>query len=101
MTVKLQVQGEHTQVQFHVTQPQTRELLEQSMPRLRELLQQQGMQLADGQVSQGGGQQSQPQGQMAGNGDVSSAAVGEISAEELSTAAEPSLTSTSAIDYYA
>jgi flagellar hook-length control protein FliK len=101
MTVKLQVQGDHTQVQFHVTQPQTRDLLEHSMPRLRELLQQQGMQLADGQVSQGGGQQSQPQGQMSSNGDISSTAVGEISAEELSAAPEPSLTSTSAIDYYA
>ncbi|MFQ6370325.1 flagellar hook-length control protein FliK [Shewanella sp. YIC-542] len=100
MTVKLQVQGEHTQVQFHVTQTHTRELLEQSMPRLRDLLQQQGMQLADGQVSQGGGQQSHAR-QQAEQGGFGNGTSGEISGEETTVGAEPLLTSTSAIDYYA
>ena len=100
MTVKVQVQGEHTQVQFHVTQTHTKDLLEQSMPRLRDLLQQQGMQLADGQVSQGGGQQSHAQGNANSRGDVAVTS-GEISGEELTSSTEPTLTSTSAIDYYA
>ncbi|MDF0532980.1 flagellar hook-length control protein FliK [Shewanella sp. A32] len=100
MTVKVQVQGEHTQVQFHVTQTHTKDLLEQSMPRLRDLLQQQGMQLADGQVSQGGGQQSHAQGNANSRGDLGGTS-GEISGEELTSSTEPTLTSTSAIDYYA
>lgn len=39
MLVKVQVHGDQTQVQFHVTQSQTRDVVEQAIPRLRELLQ--------------------------------------------------------------
>lgn len=52
MKIKINMQGEHTQVQFQVTQVQTRDLLEQSLPRLKEMLEQQGFSLADGHVNQ-------------------------------------------------
>ena len=55
LTVKIQINGDQTQVQFHVTQSQTRELIEQAIPRLRDMLAQEGLQLTDSQVSQGGG----------------------------------------------
>lgn len=51
MMVKIQVQGDTTQVQFQVTQAQTRDLIEQALPRLKDMLAEQGMQLSDGQVS--------------------------------------------------
>tara|TARA_B100001094_G_C18196108_1_gene811124 strand:- start:3182 stop:5536 length:2355 start_codon:yes stop_codon:yes gene_type:complete len=50
--IRIQMQGEQTQVQFQVNQVQTRDLLEQSLARLRDLLHQQGFSLTDGQVSQ-------------------------------------------------
>ncbi|QIR13989.1 flagellar hook-length control protein FliK [Shewanella aestuarii] len=55
LTVKIQITGDQTQVQFQVAQSQTRDLVEQSIPRLREMLAQEGLQLADSHVSQGGG----------------------------------------------
>ncbi|UJF21298.1 flagellar hook-length control protein FliK [Shewanella sp. OMA3-2] len=55
LTVKIQINGDQTQVQFHVAQSQTRELIEQAIPRLRDMLAQEGLQLTDSQVSQGGG----------------------------------------------
>ncbi|WP_434940402.1 flagellar hook-length control protein FliK [Shewanella sp. HL-SH8] len=62
LTVKIQINGDQTQVQFHVTQSQTRELIEQAIPRLRDMLAQEGLQLTDSQVSQGGGgRDGQPQ----------------------------------------
>ncbi|MCL1124368.1 flagellar hook-length control protein FliK [Shewanella surugensis] len=60
MMVKIQVQGDTTQVQFQVTQLQTRELIEQALPRLKEMLAEQGMQLSDGQVSYQGSQNESP-----------------------------------------
>lgn len=79
MMVKIQVQGDTTQVQFQVTQQQTRELIEQALPRLKEMLAEQGMQLSDGQVSyqhaqqdaQNGGQ-NEPQQEEAQSGNHSS-----------------------------
>lgn len=52
MIVRLQIHGEQTQVQFQVSQLQTKELIEYALPRLREMLQEQGIALADAQVSQ-------------------------------------------------
>lgn len=100
MLVKIQVHGDQTQVQFHVTQSQTRDLVEQAMPRLRELLQEQGMQLADSHVSQGDQGQRREGG--FGDGDGSNHAdVDEISAEELNLVLNQTTSINSGIDYYA
>ncbi|NRD31295.1 MULTISPECIES: flagellar hook-length control protein FliK [unclassified Shewanella] len=100
MLVKIQVHGDQTQVQFHVTQPQTRDLVEQAMPRLRELLQEQGMQLADSHVSQG--DQGERREGSFGDGSSSNAAdMNEISAEELHLGLNQAISVTSGIDYYA
>ncbi|MGB0893676.1 MAG: flagellar hook-length control protein FliK [Parashewanella sp.] len=63
MLVKIQVQQDQTQVQFHVSQPQARDLLEQAAPRLRELLAEQGLDLADSQISYQNGKDNNQQGQ--------------------------------------
>ncbi|MCG9737569.1 flagellar hook-length control protein FliK [Shewanella insulae] len=100
MMVRVQVQGEQTQVQFHVTQTQTRDLVEQAIPRLRELLAEQGMQLTDSNVSQGGKEQGESgeQGEGAGHG---LAEMDEISAEESLLASNHATSYRSGIDYYA
>ena len=59
MLVRIVVNGDQTQVHFNVSQQQTKDLVEQALPRLREMLAAQGMQLADGQVSQDGGAKQQ------------------------------------------
>ncbi|MEI8602861.1 flagellar hook-length control protein FliK [Shewanella sp. PP-Sp27a-2] len=100
MLVKIQVHGDQTQVQFHVTQTQTRDLVEQAMPRLRELLQEQGMQLADSHVSQGG-QGERREGGFGDGGGSNGADVDEISAEELHLALNQATSVNSGIDYYA
>ncbi|MGI2091582.1 flagellar hook-length control protein FliK [Shewanella oncorhynchi] len=100
MLVKIQVHGDQTQVQFHVTQPQTRDLVEQAMPRLRELLQEQGMQLADSHVSQGD-QGERREGSFGDGGSSNAADMDEISAEELHLALNQAISVTSGIDYYA
>lgn len=100
MLVKIQVHGDQTQVQFHVTQTQTRDLVEQAMPRLRELLQEQGMQLADSHVSQGGQGERREDGFGDGGGS-NGADVDEISAEELHLALNQATSVNSGIDYYA
>ncbi|MCS6209250.1 flagellar hook-length control protein FliK [Shewanella baltica] len=100
MLVKIQVHGDQTQVQFHVTQTQTRDLVEQAMPRLRELLQEQGMQLADSHVSQGG-QGERREGSFGDGGGSSGADVDEISAEELHLGLNQASSVNSGIDYYA
>ena len=101
MMVRIQVQGDSTQVQFQVSQHQTRELVEQAMPRLREMLAEQGMQLTDGQVSQGDGRNGQgEQGSGAGNGSTATE-TDEISAEDMLTRSNLSTSSASGIDYYA
>lgn len=100
MLVKIQVHGDQTQVQFHVTQSQTRDLVEQAIPRLRELLQEQGMQLADSQVSQG--DQGKRQGGDFGEGGGSSGShVDEIPADSDYLGQEQATSLTSGIDYYA
>ena len=100
MLVKIQVHGDQTQVQFHVTQPQTRDLVEQAMPRLRELLQEQGMQLADSHVSQGD-QGERREGSFGDGGSSNAADMDEISAEELHLGLNQAISVTSGIDYYA
>lgn len=100
MLVKIQVHGDQTQVQFHVTQPQTRDLVEQAMPRLRELLQEQGMQLADSHVSQGD-QSERREGSFGDGGSSNAADMDEISAEELHLGLNQAISVTSGIDYYA
>ncbi|WP_283628116.1 flagellar hook-length control protein FliK [Shewanella baltica] len=101
MLVKIQVHGDQTQVQFHVTQTQTRDLVEQAMPRLRELLQEQGMQLADSHVSQGGQGERREGGFGDGGGGSNGTDVDEISAEELHLGLNQATSVNSGIDYYA
>ncbi|PWF91522.1 hypothetical protein DD549_13085 [Shewanella algae] len=100
MMVRVQVHGDQTQVQFHVTQPQTRDMLEQAMPRLREMLQEQGMNLADSHISQGGREQGEQQGGN-GGGFAQEGANGEISAEETAQSTNHTTSYGSGIDYYA
>ncbi|QDE31927.1 flagellar hook-length control protein FliK [Shewanella polaris] len=99
LTVKIQIQGDQTQVQFHVAQSQTRDIVEQAMPRLRDMLSQEGLQLTDSHVSQGdeeNEQQGQPSDQRDGDSQLD-----EISAQEVSLMTNPSRSLHSAIDYYA
>ncbi|WP_244952173.1 flagellar hook-length control protein FliK [Shewanella insulae] len=100
MMVRVQVQGEQTQVQFHVTQTQTRDLVEQAIPRLRELLAEQGMQLTDSNVSQGGKEQG-GSGEQGEGADHGLAEMDEISAEESLLASNHATSYRSGIDYYA
>ncbi|NKF50141.1 hypothetical protein G3R49_06095 [Shewanella sp. WXL01] len=103
MMVKVQVQGDQTQVQFQAAQQQTRDVLEQAMPRLREMLAQEGMQLTDGNVSEQGQQQRGE----AGDGDAHCGQIAqneqsdEIAATEASSGQNTASSSHSAIDYYA
>ncbi|QYJ74087.1 flagellar hook-length control protein FliK [Shewanella sp. FJAT-52076] len=99
MMVRIQVQGNETQVQFHVNAQQTKDVVEQAMPRLRELLAQQGMELTDGQVSherRGDGRERQdaPEGSQFVTMD-------EFPAEELQLSANQTTSYSSGIDYYA
>ncbi|CAM3995866.1 flagellar hook-length control protein FliK [Shewanella aquimarina] len=100
MMVRVQVQGDQTQVQFHVTQTQTRDLVEQAIPRLRELLAEQGMQLTDSNVSQGGKEQGGDGEQAEGHGHGLSE-MDEISAEESLLVSNNATSYRSGIDYYA
>lgn len=100
MIVKIQVHGEQTQVQFHVAQAQTRDVVEQAIPRLRELLQEQGMQLADSHVSQGD-QGQRREGGFADSGGSSGGNVDDFSAEELDLGLNQATSLNSGIDYYA
>lgn len=100
MTVKIQVHGDQAQVQFHVTQSQTRDMVEQAIPRLRELLQEQGMQLADSHVSQGEQEQGRDGGFGESNGSGSTN-LDEFSAEELDLGLNQTTSLHSGIDYYA
>lgn len=102
MMVRVQVQGDQTQVQFQVTQHQTRDLIEQAIPRLRELLSEQGMQLTDSHVSQqdaGQGERGEP------GSDESQGRYGndmdEIAAEESLLSINQTTSYSSGIDYYA
>ncbi|QSX39099.1 flagellar hook-length control protein FliK [Shewanella sedimentimangrovi] len=99
MMVRIQVQGQETQVQFHVTQSQTRDVMEQALPRLREMLAEQGMQLTDGQVSQGGG--GRDFGSREGSGGASEESMDEKAAEETLLSVNQTTSYGSGIDYYA
>ncbi|WP_417762048.1 flagellar hook-length control protein FliK [Shewanella sp.] len=105
MTVKLQVRGDHTQVQFHVTQTQAKDLIEQAMPRLRDLMQQQGMNLTDSQVSYGGGSGQQAQGEEQAENGTGYASGDDNSAETSTEMTQQPLNRSdsyaSGIDYYA
>ncbi|PKG75907.1 flagellar hook-length control protein FliK [Shewanella sp. GutCb] len=101
MIVRIQVQGDTTQVQFQVSQHQTRDLIEQAMPRLREMLAEQGMQLTDGQVSQdNGGNEQAFQGDRDSQGQ-SHSEMDEISAEDRVVGTNLASSAASGIDYYA
>ncbi|MFV0595759.1 flagellar hook-length control protein FliK [Shewanella sp.] len=100
MLVKVQVHGDQTQVQFHVTQSQTRDVVEQAIPRLRELLQEQGLQLADSHVSQGD-QGQRREGEFGEAGGSSGVNVDDFSAEELDLGLNQATSLNSGIDYYA
>ena len=102
LVVRIQVQGDQTQVQFHVVQPQTRDIVEQALPRLREMLAEQGLQLTDSQVSQ------QDSGKDQGEAEHSERSqegydveLDEISADESLLSLNQASSYRSAIDYYA
>ena len=102
LVVRIQVQGDQTQVQFHVVQPQTRDIVEQALPRLREMLAEQGLQLTDSQVSQ------QDSGKNQGEADHSERSqeaydleMDEISTDEPLLSLNQASSYRSAIDYYA
>ena len=102
LVVRIQVQGDQTQVQFHVVQPQTRDIVEQALPRLREMLAEQGLQLTDSQVSQ------QDSGKDQGEAEHSERSqegydveLDEISADESLLGLNQASSYRSAIDYYA
>ncbi|WP_110456366.1 flagellar hook-length control protein FliK [Shewanella algidipiscicola] len=102
MMVRIQVQGDQTQVQFQVMQHQTKDLVEQAIPRLREMLAEQGMQLTDSNVSQGGGGREQGEADGSGHQNGTSASdVDEISTDESLLAANNATSYRSGIDYYA
>ncbi|MCH1931896.1 flagellar hook-length control protein FliK [Shewanella sp. A25] len=100
MLVKVHVQGDQTQVQFQVSNAQTRDVVEQAIPRLRELLQEQGMQLADSHVSHGDQGQHQ-QGAFSDGAATGSGNMDDFSAEELDLSSNQATSLTSGIDYYA
>ncbi len=103
MMVRIQVQQDQTQVQFQVTNPAARELLEHATPRLRDMLAGQGMNLADSQISyhDGGGEQRGRR-----HGEAPSGSGGRGYCDAVSGAEEITLTNIAAtrqtgIDYYA
>ncbi|WP_394229081.1 flagellar hook-length control protein FliK [Shewanella colwelliana] len=102
MMVRIQVQGDQTQVQFHVMQNQTKDIVEQALPRLREMLAEQGMQLTDSNVSHGGGGQGQGDTDSSDSqGDRLQSEMDELSAEESLLVSNSSTSYRSGIDYYA
>lgn len=52
MQIRMTMNSDLANVHFTVTNPQARDIIEQTLPRLREMLAQQGMQLADSSVEQ-------------------------------------------------
>jgi flagellar hook-length control protein FliK len=102
LMVRIQVQGDQTQVQFNVAQHQTRDLIEQAIPRLKDLLAEQGMQLIDSQVSQDNkgdgaeGEQSSEEG-----GSQFGSELDEMSSEESLISSKQATSYPSGIDYYA
>ncbi|HDY8038397.1 TPA: flagellar hook-length control protein FliK [Vibrio vulnificus] len=74
MQIRMTMSNDIANVHFTVTNPQARDIIEQTLPRLREMLAQQGMQLADSSVQQqaSGQQQRQYSADGQGNGQQSS-----------------------------
>ncbi|WP_144209948.1 flagellar hook-length control protein FliK [Shewanella donghaensis] len=99
MVVRVQVNGDQTQVQFQVAQSQTRDLIEQAIPRLREMLAEEGMQLADSHVSQDGERHQGSEYDESKSSDET--LLDELSAQELELTTKHAMSSNSAIDYYA
>ncbi|WP_394128877.1 flagellar hook-length control protein FliK [Shewanella maritima] len=100
MMVKIQVQGDQTQVQFQVAQSQTRDVLEQALPRLREMLEQQGLALADSHVSQQG-QSGQQDHREESAGHTQGEHIDETTVQESVLMEKSPSNSHSGIDYYA
>ncbi|WP_394200743.1 flagellar hook-length control protein FliK [Shewanella waksmanii] len=100
MMVRIQVQGDQTQVQFQVAQHQTRDMVEQAIPRLREMLAEQGMQLTDSDVSQQQQESAEGDNEQGQNGYLSGE-TDENTAEESILAHNQATTYRSGIDYYA
>ncbi|MGF1695897.1 flagellar hook-length control protein FliK [Vibrio lamellibrachiae] len=106
MQIRMNMNGDNTSVHFNVTNPQAREVIEQSMPRLREMLAQQGVQLGDTSVQQqsAGQQQGRYAGQdneQSGQGSGNNALNGE---ENLDSSTKVDLNVTTkrdGISYYA
>ncbi len=69
--IRMNMNGDAASVQFTVSNPQARDMIEQSMPRLREMLTQQGLQLADTSVQQQSAGQQQSSYAQQGNGSES------------------------------
>ncbi|AXX59137.1 flagellar hook-length control protein FliK [Vibrio vulnificus] len=74
MQIRMTMNNDIANVHFTVTNPQARDIIEQTLPRLREMLAQQGMQLADSSVQQqaSGQHQRQYSADGQGNGQQSS-----------------------------
>ncbi|MBB1268077.1 flagellar hook-length control protein FliK [Shewanella sp. SR44-3] len=100
MLVKINVQGDQTQVQFQVAHSQTKDLVEQALPKLRDLLAQEGMQLSDSHVSQGDGGRGDKD-QRQGGERYGGEQLDDNAAQETNLMANRTSHSNSAIDYYA
>lgn len=101
LTIRLQVSQDAATVSFQVSNAQAREAIEQTLPRLRELLQEQGIQLADANVSEQGGQHQQTastrSGESGGQADELDMADDDIGQAEM---AAPVSQDDGRVDYY-
>ncbi|WP_394251820.1 flagellar hook-length control protein FliK [Vibrio profundi] len=68
MQIRMTMNNDVANVHFTVSNPQAREIIEQTIPRLREMLAQQGMQLSDSSVQQQASGQQRDGYNSAGNG---------------------------------
>ncbi len=107
MLVKIQVQQDQTQVQFHVSQPGAKELLEQATPKLREMLAEQGIELSDSQVSyrekshDGSSQEQDRQGSQQGDNSSMNSGWNETATNDEQLVLNMPTSEASGIDYYA
>lgn len=102
LMVRVQVQGDQTQVQFQVAQHQTRDLVEQALPRLKELLAEQGLQLTDSQVSQqDSGSGNAEEGRTETEQEGYDQELDDFSADESLLSSNQATSYRSGIDYYA
>ncbi|WP_076410931.1 flagellar hook-length control protein FliK [Shewanella sp. UCD-KL12] len=100
--VRIQVQGDQTQVQFQVAQHQTRDIVEQALPRLKDMLAEQGMQLTDSHVSQQDSGKDQGEGGSSEHSqDSYDAELDELSADDSLLSSNQATSYRSGIDYYA